>query len=182
MNFLDTCLVTRTLVTSLLILATVGCSEVQEGKYFVQTRYVKVLGKSGRVDLFRGGESQKSGNDILAAFVSYSSRQNFDKINEISGDGIVVSTLNLSYHRSKPPTFSFAMAWNRTNDTVHIDDRSFKRNEGTVFIIHEKEDGRKVVYQIRLDSSTKDNEAYIDEILELAIADVPELKSFRKPP
>ena len=97
-----------TLVCLLLLLP--GCDE-QVGRFTVSQRTSQQLGGGGRIDFFWGkaiGGSAASDGELLLVFVSYAEERHFTEILENSGDGRVVSTLNLtsnasSSKSSRPP-------------------------------------------------------------------------------
>lgn len=135
-------------VFSLMSLSFGGCSTEEIGEKKVYSRYSKVLGKLGRIDVIRGGSGVLPNPELLLGIVSFSSKQSFNEIIENSGDGALVSTLNLSYQRTTPPTFSFSLGWNRSNEKVVVDGQTFSRKEGNIFVIHERRDGFKEIRQI----------------------------------
>lgn len=140
-----------TLVCLLLLLP--GCDE-QVGRFTVSQRTSQQLGGGGRIDFFWGkaiGGSAASDGELLLVFVSYAEERHFTEILENSGDGRVVSTLNLTFNSTDKPSFHFGSIWNRENDRVGIDSQSYHRANGSVFLVMSDLNYSKSVKQLQFD-------------------------------
>lgn len=111
----------------------------QRGDHVVDRRVaIELDDGTGRIDLLIGrskkADSQKTTRTLLA-YILFDPVRSFDKVDFSGGDGLDVSATNVTLNAQRTTSFGYGSIWNRTSDSMAIQDKEFSRRNGNVFVI-----------------------------------------------
>ncbi|MDX1930532.1 MAG: hypothetical protein SFV81_28670 [Pirellulaceae bacterium] len=69
------------------------------------------------------------------AYILFDPVRSFDKVDFSGGDGLDVSATNVTLNAQGTTSFGYGSIWNRTSDSMAIQDKEFSRRNGYVFVI-----------------------------------------------